>query len=93
MDPLFGNTFDLDGNGHVTPEEELFGYTSMRHQQNTHADSKNGQGTSGPYNENNRSTAPSKDDDSQITALLIFGSIVWVLCMIGMVKLWFSLVY
>lgn len=33
MGPLFGKIFDLDGNGHVTPEEELFGYTMMKKMQ------------------------------------------------------------
>ena len=33
MEPLFGKLFDLDGNGHVTPEEELFGYTMMKKMQ------------------------------------------------------------
>lgn len=30
MNPLFGTLFDLDGNGRVTFEEELFGITAMQ---------------------------------------------------------------
>ena len=33
MKPLFGNLFDLDGNGRVSPEEELFGIAVMQKMQ------------------------------------------------------------
>lgn len=33
MKPLFGNLFDLDGNGRVSPEEELFGIAMMKKMQ------------------------------------------------------------